>query len=87
MKTCGQCNNFTGAGDWGLCCTKPPQKAKGYIFGWLCYSDTNADDCENFTPAINKCEKCVYELTCGSRGMKNKCFKYKRDAPDGGYYG
>lgn len=35
-----------------------------------------------------RCNKCVYEITC-SKNMdnENKCPDYKRDAPDGGYYG
>lgn len=31
------------------------------------------------------CRKCVYEALC--RGNPVGCKKYKRDAPDGGYYG
>lgn len=85
MKTCGQCNNLTRIEDNELYCSKRQQKYN--YFDYPCDFLMYAYDCENFTPAINKCEKCVYELTCGSRGMKNKCFKYKRDAPDGGYYG
>ena len=35
-----------------------------------------------------RCNKCVYEITC-SKNMdnENKCPDYKRDPPDGGYYG
>ena len=35
-----------------------------------------------------RCSKCVYEMGC-SRTYDNEgtCPKYKRDAPDGGYYG
>jgi hypothetical protein len=35
-----------------------------------------------------RCSKCVYELTC-SKTMdgEGSCSSYKRDAPDGGYYG
>ena len=49
-KTCGQCKHFTSAGDWNLCCTqKHPtleEKAKGknFLFGHLCYEDTEACD-------------------------------------------
>ena len=37
----------------------------------------------------SRCHKCVYELNCliGDRDSKGKCPHYKRDAPDGGYYG
>ena len=37
----------------------------------------------------SRCHKCVYELNCliGDRDSKGRCPHYKRDAPDGGYYG
>lgn len=50
MKTCGQCKNFTGAGDWNLCCKikhpTPKEKEQGLDFYWghLCYEDTKACD-------------------------------------------
>ena len=36
-----------------------------------------------------KCTKCVYEVGCATRGLFKEfpCPSYKRDAPDGGYYG
>lgn len=35
-----------------------------------------------------RCNKCVYENTCiGGMDNENECLYYKRDAPDGGYYG
>ena len=35
-----------------------------------------------------RCHKCVYEETCSKdRDRNNTCPDYKRDAPDGGYYG
>jgi hypothetical protein len=34
----------------------------------------------------SRCPKCVYEGTCRSFD-KGDCTKYKRDPPDGGYYG
>lgn len=34
---------------------------------------------------IRDCHKCVYEVGC--HGNPVGCKKYKRDAPDGGYYG
>lgn len=35
------------------------------------------------------CQKCVYEIGCAVRGSLKEfpCPSYKRDAPDGGYYG
>lgn len=35
-----------------------------------------------------RCNKCVYELYCSKdKDNERKCPNYKRDAPDGGYYG
>lgn len=50
MKTCGQCNHFTGAGDWNLCCDishptlKEKERGLDFYFGHLCYEDTEACD-------------------------------------------
>lgn len=47
---------------------------------------------EIMTPEIKaykQCHNCVYELNC-PKNLHNKngeCHKYKKDAPDGGYYG
>lgn len=39
-------------------------------------------------PIQPRCEKCVYlKETCGQTDKDGKCWKYKRDPPDGGYYG
>ena len=36
----------------------------------------------------SRCGKCVYEvLVCGENDFYGNCPKYKRDPPDGGYYG
>lgn len=36
----------------------------------------------------SKCWKCVNEVKCKASGIyKSNCRDYKRDAPDGGYYG
>lgn len=36
----------------------------------------------------SRCRKCVYEMICDRLKDKDgKCPDYKRDAPDGGYYG
>ena len=36
----------------------------------------------------SRCRKCVYELGCSkSHDKYGKCKRYKRDTPDGGYYG
>ena len=34
---------------------------------------------------VRDCHKCVYEVGC--HGNPVGCKSYKRDAPDGGYYG
>lgn len=34
---------------------------------------------------VKDCHKCVYEIGC--HGNPAGCTSYKRDAPDGGYYG
>lgn len=36
-------------------------------------------------PFTRDCRKCVYEVGC--HGNPVGCKSYKRDAPDGGYYG
>ena len=44
-KTCKDCDNFIGAGDWNLCCKNPPEDKVGWC-GFLCYEDTPV--CQNF---------------------------------------
>ncbi|MBO5909358.1 MAG: hypothetical protein J6Q67_06255 [Clostridia bacterium] len=40
------------------------------------------------TIKASKCWKCVNEVKCKVNGIyKSNCPDYKRDAPDGGYYG
>ena len=38
---------------------------------------------------MSRCYKCVYKGTCSGSGNDDygQCTKYKRDPPDGGYYG
>lgn len=38
---CKDCANFIGGGDWNLCCK---EHHDGYLFGFLCYEDTDACD-------------------------------------------
>ena len=39
-------------------------------------------------PVQPRCDKCAYlRETCGQTDKNGKCWKYKRDPPDGGYYG
>lgn len=46
-KTCKDCDNFLGGGDWNLCCKNPPEDQVGWC-GFLCYEDTAA--CKNYIP-------------------------------------
>ena len=48
-KTCKECANFLGGGDWNLCCKNPPKDEMSWC-GFLCYEDTEA--CENFKPKL-----------------------------------
>lgn len=34
-----------------------------------------------------RCEKCIYEFTCSDAYFNRGCSNYKKDPPDGGYYG
>lgn len=37
---------------------------------------------------VPRCHKCVFEtVACGDSDSEGKCKKYKRDPPDGGFYG
>lgn len=39
-------------------------------------------------PVTSRCDKCVYEMSsCRGNDIDGKCPDYKRDPPDGGYYG
>lgn len=40
-----------------------------------------------FNISLPRCYKCVYEGTCSGNDNYGQCTKYKRDPPDGGYYG
>lgn len=46
-RTCKDCHNFIGFGDWNLCCTVNP---------WLCYEFTPA--CEKYKPH-KYCRDCI----------------------------
>ena len=54
QKTCGNCANFLGMGDWDLCCKDPPEEDIGFA-GHLCYADTPA--CRKFIPSIKVMNK------------------------------
>ena len=43
---------------------------------------------QNNTLQLHRCNKCVHELRCSKdKDNERSCPDYKRDAPDGGYYG
>ena len=60
-------------------CTAPNTKCPHWI-GIVCELD-EADE----NVIVRDCHKCVYEVGC--HGNPVGCKSYKRDAPDGGYYG
>ena len=54
-----------------------------------CYARLNDYEyCPGGEPYIPRCNKCVYSTrTCGHTDNHGECKQYKRDPPDGGYYG
>ena len=55
-KTCKDCANFLGGGDWDLCCKNPPKDEESWC-GFLCYEYTEA--CENFKEKEPKNEQSI----------------------------
>ena len=74
MKTCKDCSNFLGGGDWNLCCKNPPKDQVGWC-GFLCYEDTEA--CENFNiwPDIGwvSCKDCIFFEDCNNKEDRDGC--------------
>lgn len=88
-KTCKDCKYFMGMGDWDLCCSKPPARAKDSWCGFLCYEDTEA--CENFKPKLCiklkpdtteswkvpadwiPCTKCCFFEECETKESRDGC--------------
>ncbi len=62
MKTCKDCFNFLGGGDWNLCCKNPPKDQVSWC-GFLCYEDTEA--CENFLARLIEDPNADRCLSCG----------------------
>ena len=67
----------------------------GFEFTWTTNTNTtganytipSSSECNVNTDKF-RCDKCVYQLHCSQdRDEEGKCPKYKRDAPDGGFYG
>lgn len=54
VDKCGTCKHYIGAGDWNLCCgihhptPKEQEMGKTFIFGHLCYENTDA--CDMYEP-------------------------------------
>ena len=75
MKTCKDCKYFTAAGDWNICCSNPPVRAKDSWCGFLCYEDTEA--CENFNirPGLDwtACKDCIYFEDCETKEDRDGC--------------
>lgn len=76
MSTCKDCSNFIGAGDWNLCCSNPPTRAKESWCGFLCYEDTEA--CQNFniSPALGwtACRDCIAFEDCQNKEDRDGCY-------------
>lgn len=50
--------------------------------------DNDSLKCHNFRKYISRCDKCVFTKgVCGYHDIHGECIAYKRDPPDGGYYG
>ena len=60
------------------------ENAKKHIEQFVDVKDIAIGDKNEFFQ-IRDCHKCVYEVGC--HGNPVNCKYYKRDAPDGGYYG
>lgn len=77
-KTCGECENYIGFGDWNLCC-KEEHDPKEFPFGHLCYEDTLA--CDKFKPISETkgCSGCVYEDADGSTPAISNCICCSRN--------
>ena len=60
------------------------EATKKYIEQFIDVKDIAIGD-ENELDQTRDCHKCVYEV--GYHGNPVNCKSYKRDTPDGGYYG
>jgi len=58
------------------CCTAPDTKCIHWA-GTFCELDAAI--------TVRDCHKCLYETECHDSPVE--CMSYRRDAPDGGYYG
>lgn len=60
------------------------EATKKYIEQFIDVKDIAIGDKNEFSQTRD-CHKCVYEVGC--HGNPVNCKSYKRDTPDGGYYG
>lgn len=67
----------------GLC--KAPETQCPHWQGIFCELDEQRKGSISQEHFVRDCHKCVYEVGCN--GNPIDCKRYKRDAPDGGYYG
>lgn len=61
----------------------------GYTLSWSIQGSHRIEKAPKETKIdkdiVRDCRKCVYQVGC--HGNPVGCKRYKRDAPDGGYYG
>ena len=89
-KTCKDCSNFLGGGDWNLCCKNPSEDQVSWC-GFLCYEDTEA--CQNFKPKLRiklrsdkpgdweqppsgwiHCKECALFEDCENKESRDGCY-------------
>lgn len=58
---------------------------KWYIKNFCMDPETDSE----FRKALSysRCNKCIKEATCKGLDLYGKCKQFKRDPPDGGFYG
>lgn len=61
------------------------EASRKYLEQFVDIKDVALGNKDTYTFTLRDCHKCVYEIGC--HGNPLGCKKYKRDAPDGGYYG
>lgn len=67
LVTCGSCENYTGFGDWNLCC-KESHDPKKFPLGHLCYESTPA--CKKFKSISKLTEEEFYKKHCQMCGTQ-----------------
>lgn len=67
LTTCGSCENYTGMGDWNLCCKERHDPLK-FPLGHLCYEDS--PPCEKYKPITKISEKEFIDKYCHGCGSQ-----------------